>query len=99
MKASNLFITKPGGLSSTEAAVCGVPALHTSPIPGCENYNARYFSERGMSIFGEITFDILRAIDEILNNESASSSMTACQQKYIDPYAADKICGLAESFI
>ena len=37
MRASHLFITKPGGLSSTEAAVCHVPILHTSAIPGCES--------------------------------------------------------------
>ena len=97
MKASNLFITKPGGLSSTEAAVCGVPVFHTSPIPGCESYNARYFSERGMSIYGEITSDTLCAINEILNNEGISSSMVVCQKKHINPCAADKICELAEN--
>ena len=30
MKAADLFITKPGGLSSTEAAVCGVPMVHVA---------------------------------------------------------------------
>ncbi len=37
MKSCEVFITKPGGLSSTEAAVAGVPLIHISPIPGCEN--------------------------------------------------------------
>lgn len=96
MKASNLFITKPGGLSSTEAAVCGVPIFHTSPIPGGEKSNARYFSENGMSIYGNITDNILRTIDEILENENVSSSMIACQKRHINPFAADDICDLAE---
>lgn len=30
MKAADLFVTKPGGLSSTEAAVCGVPLVHVA---------------------------------------------------------------------
>lgn len=50
MKAADLFISKPGGLSSTEAAVVQVPYIHISPIPGCENHNMRYFSRNGMSI-------------------------------------------------
>ena len=99
MKASDLFITKPGGLSSTEAAVCGVPILHTSPIPGCESRNARYFSERGMSIYGDINDELLSAALEILYNDRVSSSMTACQRKHIDPSAADKICELAENMV
>ena len=36
MKAADLFVTKPGGLSTTEAAVCGFPIVHTAAIPGCE---------------------------------------------------------------
>lgn len=99
MKASDLFITKPGGLSSTEAAVCGVPILHASPIPGCESYNARYFSERGMSIYGDRTTAILHAVEEILTNESASAAMVECQKKHINPSAADDICDLAEKLV
>lgn len=96
IKASHLFITKPGGLSSTEAAVCGVPVLHTSPIPGCESYNARYFSERGMSIAGEITDDILCSVDALLYNDCTSAAMVACQKSHINPHAAANICELAE---
>lgn len=99
MKASSLFITKPGGLSSTEAAVCGVPILHTSPIPGCESLNARYFSERSMSIYGSITDGILKAMDEILENEDVSASITDRQKKLINPFAAAEICDLAEKMV
>ena len=106
MKASSLFITKPGGLSSTEAAVCGVPILHTSPIPGCESLNARYFSMRGMSIYGEINGgifstadDILAAADEILTDDRLSASMIESQKKHINPSAAADICAFAERLV
>ena len=36
MAAADVLFTKPGGLSSTEAAVRRVPLVHTDPIPGCE---------------------------------------------------------------
>lgn len=96
IKASDLFITKPGGLSSTEAAVSGVPILHTQAIPGCESHNAQYFSDRGMSISGDITEDMLCQIEKILNDSRVRSAMIASQKRYIDPQASAKICELAE---
>lgn len=50
MKASEAYLSKPGGLSSTEAAVSQTPLIHISPIPGCENKNMKFFEEHGMSI-------------------------------------------------
>ena len=50
MKACDLVISKPGGLSSTEAAVCGTALIHTGEIPGCESCNMDFFASRGMSI-------------------------------------------------
>lgn len=44
LSASTVFISKPGGLSSTEAAASQAPLLHISPIPGCETRNAMFFS-------------------------------------------------------
>lgn len=96
LKACDLFITKPGGLSSTEAAVCGTPIFHTSPIPGCETYNARYFSGRGMSISGEINDETLAASDAILADERVRAEMIACQRAHTNPMAASEICELVE---
>ena len=47
LKASDVFISKPGGLSSTESAAAGVPLVHISPIPGCESRNAEFFCQGG----------------------------------------------------
>lgn len=50
MKASELVLTKPGGLSSTETAVAQIPMIHITPIPGCETKNMKYFVRQGMSL-------------------------------------------------
>ena len=34
MDACDIIFTKPGGLTSTEAAVKNIPIIHTDPIPG-----------------------------------------------------------------
>lgn len=49
MDSCDVLFTKPGGLSSTEAAAKGIPIIHTAPIPGCETRNALFFHYHGMS--------------------------------------------------
>ena len=44
MDASDVIFSKPGGLTSTEAAVRQIALVHTSPIPGCETKNLAFFS-------------------------------------------------------
>lgn len=99
MRACHLFITKPGGLSSTEAAVCHVPILHTSTIPGCESRNADYFAGHGMSISENMTDELPRIVEEVLQNPDKGAEMMACQKKIISETAAADICRLAEQLV
>lgn len=99
MKASYIFMSKPGGLSSTEAAVANVPLIHIAPIPGCENYNMKFFEEHGMSIsVGERTNQLIPAI-ELLSNDRIRLKMIENQKKYINPRASSDICDIAEQII
>ncbi|HUQ08744.1 MAG TPA: glycosyltransferase [Steroidobacteraceae bacterium] len=50
MTASDLVITKPGGLSVSECLAKGLPMLLVSPIPGQEERNADYLLEAGAAI-------------------------------------------------
>ncbi|MFD0695525.1 glycosyltransferase [Paenibacillus sp. GCM10027628] len=47
MDISDLLITKPGGMTCTEAMAKGIPMLFYSPIPGQEEKNCEYFQEQG----------------------------------------------------
>lgn len=50
MDSAELFVTKPGGLSSTEAAVKHLPAVYINAVGGCENNNLRFFTDRGCAV-------------------------------------------------
>lgn len=50
MKTSDLFIGKPGGLTTSEALACGLPMAIVSPIPGQEERNADHLLEDGVAI-------------------------------------------------
>ena len=99
LHAADLFITKPGGLSSTEAAVCGIPILRTAAIPGCESYNAEFFQATGMSAFCRTPDEALAKATELLFNDEEASAMLQSQQDQIDKFAAAKICQYAESCV
>lgn len=47
MDISDLLITKPGGMTCTEAMAKGIPMLFYSPIPGQEEMNCQYFQDQG----------------------------------------------------
>jgi len=50
MRASNVIVTKPGGLIVSEAMAAGLPQILLEPIPGQEEANARYAVEKGAAI-------------------------------------------------
>ena len=61
MRACDVLYSKPGGLSSTEAAVIGIPLIHLTPIPGCETRNRIFFRKHGMCLAPRMIEDQLLA--------------------------------------
>ncbi len=91
MEACDVLLTKPGGLTSTEAAVMGVPMVLTAPIPGCEPLNAAYFQSLGIA---RRAFQPDEAADQalaLLDNEIAQHAMRNRQRQAIPRFAADDI--------
>lgn len=50
MAASNLAITKPGGLTTSECLAVGLPMVVVSPIPGQEERNADFLLENSAAM-------------------------------------------------
>lgn len=91
MDACDVLLTKPGGLSSTEAAVKNVPFIHTPPIPGCETQNARFFSEHGMSVMAADDESAIMNACRLATDAPACLRMKEAQQQYINSNAAADI--------
>lgn len=47
MDSADLYMTKPGGISTTEAASKRLPMVLVNAVAGCETYNMRYFIHLG----------------------------------------------------
>ena len=91
MNAADVLITKPGGLSSTEAAVAEVPIVHFKAIPGCETCNAEFFSKRGMSYWAKSDAEAAEAAWGLASDPARAEAMRQAQRLWIQPDAADEI--------
>ena len=68
LRACDIIYTKPGGLTSTEAAVTEIPIVHTKPIPGCETKNRSFFVKKGMSVTAYTEYGLVRKGMQLLHN-------------------------------
>lgn len=91
MRASDVLLSKSGGLSSTEAAVSNIPFVSAKPIPGCETKNAMFFSSFGMSVKAENYTEAMDIAIYLAEDEEKAEKIREAQRKNINPYAARDI--------
>ena len=94
MKASDIILSKPGGLTTTEIATLRKPFIHTMPIPGCENYNADFFSKRKMAIKCDTIEEVVENTKKLIQDETLQNQMVENQEKYIKKDTCDKIADI-----
>jgi len=91
MKASDLFLGKPGGLSTSEALACGLPMAILSPIPGQEERNSDHLLEEGAAIKCNEMTTIAYKIDALLDDPARLASMRRRASEMGRPHAAATI--------
>ena len=94
LKACDIVYTKPGGLTSTEAAASRLPLVHTFPIPGCETANKNFFHHLGMSISAPNAKELTEIGLKLLNSENDMEKMKKAQEKNVSLDATEKIAQL-----
>lgn len=91
IKASDVFFSKPGGLSSTEIAALNTPLIHILEIPGCETLNKNFFNERNLSLSGRTLEESIEMGIHLLKNEEKIKKMIASQKREINKNSSKKI--------
>ncbi len=91
MRASDIMVTKPGGLSSSEALAANCPMMIINPIPGQEQRNSDHLLENGAaSILHQIS-DGAYYIEKLLNNPERLASMVKATHRIGNKDAAMEI--------
>ncbi len=94
MASSDIILSKPGGLTTTEIATMRKPLIHIMPIPGCENYNASFFAERQMSLKCDNINELIDNTKKLAEDKILQKKIVENQKRYITGDACIKIADL-----
>lgn len=91
MMAADLAITKPGGLSTSECLVCGLPMLLVNPIPGQEERNAAFLLQEGVAVRADDPLTLQFRLQKLLSEPDRLASMRARALALGKPNAAHQL--------
>ncbi|MCY1119332.1 MULTISPECIES: diglucosyl diacylglycerol synthase [Bacillus] len=80
-RVTDCMITKPGGITLTEATAIGVPVILYKPVPGQEKENALFFEDYGAAIVINRHEDILESVTNLLQDEEKLETMKQNMKK------------------
>jgi processive 1,2-diacylglycerol beta-glucosyltransferase len=91
MAASDLVITKPGGLTTSEALALGRPIFVLHPIPGQEAANSDFLLESGAAAKANRVEDLPFRLEKLLGS-TRLQEMTQNAARLGRPDAATRVC-------
>ena len=91
MAVAELIITKPGGLTSSEALAMGKPLLILDPIPGQEAANSDFLLERGAAAKVNRVEDVPFKVAQLLSSKKLAELAKAAK-RIGRADAANEIC-------
>ena len=89
--SADVYISKPGGISSTEAAILGAPTLLINAVGGCETYNYNFFVNHGSAKTAKNLKGFVNLTLSILNGESVFGSDAEKLKKEFSKNSAETI--------
>ncbi|MCM1181660.1 MAG: glycosyltransferase [Clostridium sp.] len=82
MDSADLLLTKPGGISITEAAVKKLPMAFVNAVAGCEQYNMDFFVEMGAAVTSDSAKELAEQSIRILESDTQRKKMEDALQNY-----------------
>lgn len=92
MHISDLVITKPGGLTTSESLASFLPIIVINPLPGQEEENAMFLEKNGAGIWLKHTDNPYDILSDILNNDEKLTYMKQKSKQISKPFASKDIC-------
>ncbi len=91
MACADLAITKPGGLSTSECLVAGLPMLLVNPIPGQEERNAAWLMQEGVALRADDPVTLQFRLSRLLQDRASLERMRARALTLAAPRAAHEL--------
>lgn len=99
MFASDLIITKPGGLTVSEALACNLPMAIFNAIPGQEEENADFLIDNNMAVRLGKGSSCEKTIQKLLSDRDILESMRASCETFDKSTSCDKIYNLIKEIV
>jgi len=91
MLASDVLVTKPGGLTTSEALSAELPMILVRPLPGQEERNASYLAQCGAALRPPRAGDIAAAVSAVLHDPAHAARLRTAAARLRTPNAAAAI--------
>ncbi len=91
MSAADCIITKPGGLTVSEALAKNLPMILVDPIPGHEERNVEFLVNNGMAALVTRTFSLEEAIYHLYKNPVRLRTVRETMEAVSHPDATERL--------
>ena len=76
MDSCDLYITKPGGLSISEARIKHLPMLLVNAVAGCEQNNLEFMLDKGAAVSAKSDEDIASLCASVVMDDAKLEAMS-----------------------
>src|SRR5699024_10765812 len=94
MSISDLVVTKPGGLTTTESLASNLPMIIINPIPGQEEENAEFLEYNGITVWIKKDDDVIEILENLISNSETLNKMKKNTKKLAKLHSTQDICDI-----
>jgi len=99
MKVADVLVTKPGGLTVSEALACDLPLAVFDAIPGQEEDNAEFLSLHGMGVKISKDTDFAALLSDLLAEKDKLRTMRESCQRFDKSKSVENLLTLIDSLL
>jgi processive 1,2-diacylglycerol beta-glucosyltransferase len=92
MNISDIVISKPGGLTTSECLSCNLPLIIINPIPGQEEQNAEFLTQNHLAYWVKKSDNPLGVITQLIYNKDKFNFLKENIKNYSKKNASLEIC-------
>ena len=92
MSISDLVISKPGGLTTSESLASNLPMIIINPIPGQEEENAEFLESKGTGIWLRKNDSSREVLKNIIDDSEKLSKMKKNTELLAKKHSTENIC-------
>ena len=82
LDSADLYLTKAGGISVTEAATKKVPMIFIHAVAGCEDYNSAFYTKLGCAVKSNDLKELTKHCIFLVRDENSYNTMAAAYETY-----------------